>query len=302
MNLPLLQKHSSRASARLLLAMGIVATPCLGQVGDVLSIKDAKQLSEAIAALQASLSESVLVTVESQIGGLGYSRIVGGIPTPDGEYPDCAAVGSDDGQFFCSGVLISPDLVLTARHCVPGVGKVFLRGSSLLKSSTGEYATVVEEVPHPTEDVALLKLSSASQVVPRRIARPCELPAQVAEATAVGFGTTNLGGTVGYGTKRQVDLPVSDLECARPAETGCRAGTEMVAGLRALDKDSCSGDSGGPLYIEIGGQPLLLGLTSRGVKSDSRPCGDGGVYVRADRLISWIEARSGETLAAGVCN
>lgn len=300
--------HPTRSTNRIswcvafLVVATLVSSPCCGQAGGSISLQDAKGLSDAIAAMQSRLGDGVLVTVESEVGGLGYARIVGGKLTLDGEYPDCAAVGSVDEQFFCSGVLVSPDLVLTARHCIPGVGKVFLKGSSLLKSSTGVFLDVAEEIPHPSEDVALLKLASPSQVVPRRIARVCEVPMQVSEATAVGFGTTNLGGTVGYGTKRQVQLPVSDLDCARPTEAGCRAGVEMVAGLRALDKDSCSGDSGGPLYVEIAGQQVLLGLTSRGVKSATRECGDGGIYVRADRLISWIESESGETLAAGTCN
>src|ERR1044072_960998 len=47
--------------------------------------------------------------------------IVGGKRTTD--FPDCCAIG-DSGGFDCTGTLIAPRLVVTAKHCT-GVTRVF---------------------------------------------------------------------------------------------------------------------------------------------------------------------------------
>jgi endonuclease G len=63
-----------------------------------------------------------------------------------------------------------------------------------------------------------------------------------------------------------------------------------------LNRDSCSGDSGGPLYVQWNGAWLLAGATSRATKASVRTCGDGGVYVRVDRYRDWIEKTAGVKL------
>ena len=87
------------------------------------------------------------------------------------------------------------------------------------------------------------------------------------------------------------------LGCESPADQarfGCRAGTEMVAGHRGLLRDSCRGDSGGPLYIQNpAGDFYLLGATSRGSRDGSHVCGDGGIYVRVDHFLDWIHEKTG---------
>src|SRR5690606_10537251 len=56
--------------------------------------------------------------------------------------------------------------------------------------------------------------------------------------------------------------------------------------------DSCFGDSGGPVYIDTAQGPALLGVVSRGVLAFGEPCAAGGVYVRADKVVSWIQSVS----------
>jgi secreted trypsin-like serine protease len=73
----------------------------------------------------------------------------------------------------------------------------------------------------------------------------------------------------------------------------------MVAGHQGLQRDTCKGDSGGPLYIHTGNdQYALLGVTSRGVRNGFTTCGDGGIYVRLDRCVDWIEQVTGIKLPA----
>jgi secreted trypsin-like serine protease len=104
--------------------------------------------------------------------------------------------------------------------------------------------------------------------------------------------------------KRFVDVPIASPLCkgtvdgeSDHASYGCDAGFELVAGKPLLAKDSCTGDSGGPFYIEAApGEWQIAGATSRATNSAPNDCGDGGIYVRLDRYRSWIESIPGVTL------
>jgi secreted trypsin-like serine protease len=231
----------------------------------------------------------------------GTDSIVGGTKTKRGDFPDCCAVGND-AQFFCTGTLIAPNVVVTAKHCPAAlpITRVFLKGNDITRPASGEEVRVAEVFLHPDKkvDLAVLLLETNATVPPRHVAQGTEMDgAKVAQL--VGFGTVDLGGTVGYGIKRQVKVGIVSLDCSDPADVakyGCRSDYEVVAGHRGLKKDSCRGDSGGPLYIaapeDVGGY-YLLGATSRGSLDAKAVCGDGGVYVRVDKFLDWIKEVTG---------
>jgi secreted trypsin-like serine protease len=223
-------------------------------------------------------------------------EIFGGQETD--EFPDCCAVGNELG-WFCTGTLIAPNLVVTARHCKM-VTQVFLKGNDVTEPSKGEIIGVVAQHVHPDVDLRLLVLEKASkEVAPRQVARGAQVES-AKQATAVGFGTIDQHGEVGYGRKRSVDVPITTLDCKYPTDEnryGCVPGKELVAGHRGLQRDSCRGDSGGPLYIQNGeGEYLLLGATSRGSSDAFAVCGDGGIYVRVDLCLDWIREETGADL------
>jgi hypothetical protein len=217
--------------------------------------------------------------------------IVGGMPTSD--FPDCCCIGDDTG-FFCSATLIAPNLVISAKHC-QGVTRVFLKGDNIAQTSTGEIIRVKKQHEHPTEDLRVLVLENNSTVTPRPVATNSDLGAT--SCTLVGFGTVDFDGTLGFGRKRKVSVPIISIGCAGPgdaAKFGCKPGKELVAGHRGLKKDSCRGDSGGPLYVQnAAGKFVLLGVTSRGTLDGTNVCGDGGNYVRADQFRDWIKQETG---------
>jgi secreted trypsin-like serine protease len=223
--------------------------------------------------------------------------IVGGELTND--FPDCCAVGNDQG-FYCTGTLIAPNLVVTAGHC-PRLTRVFLKGSDTRALEDGEIIRISRKALHPNADLQVLVLESNSTVTPRHVARGSQV-GQPTKALLVGFGTTNLAGNIGYGRKRKVEVPIVSLECGTASDEqklGCRRGTELVAGHRGLLKDSCKGDSGGPLYIRGSGNSFhLLGVTSRGIINTVNVCGDGGIYVRVDKFLDWIKDETGITVPA----
>lgn len=237
----------------------------------------------------------------------GGTRVIGGIPVPKGEFLDCVAVGNEDG-WGCTGTLIAADVVVTAGHCVQYATRIFL-GSDV--SKTGKVVQVRERVRHPqyrqggkqNDLMVLLLASPVENVEPRKLATKA-LIEEATDGRVVGFGNTDPIGSAGYGIKRQVDVPIASSACkgsldGEPDEKayGCDAGLEFVAGKPLLAKDSCTGDSGGPFYIEApAGGWLLVGATSRATNSAPNDCGDGGIYVRLDRYRSWIDSIPSVTL------
>lgn len=69
----------------------------------------------------------------------------------------------------------------------------------------------------------------------------------------------------------------------------CRRGGELVAGAPIYNRDTCTSDSGGPVYV-LGpdGQYYLAGVTSRPVHRALRPCGDGGIYTQVTDAVQWL--------------
>jgi hypothetical protein len=84
------------------------------------------------------------------------------------------------------------------------------------------------------------------------------------EATLVGFGAVNLAGTIGYGRKRTINVPITSLDCGTPEEAqafACVQGLEIISGHRGFVRRNCTGDSGGTLYINVQDGSLRLLLT-----------------------------------------
>jgi secreted trypsin-like serine protease len=234
-------------------------------------------------------------------------RIWGGEPVPDGLHPDTVAI-TGNGR-LCTGTLIAANTVLTAAHCFCGgvseqvyVGQGINKPTATAKVGGGK-AMIQCTDDLKNGDVAVLFLSTPLNVSPRSFANSTLINSATV-ARAVGFGATANPITEPVGIKRRVDVPVASTSCSGNVTTsdgkfpdsafyGCAAGQELVAGAPSLDKDSCNGDSGGPLFVEgKDGNLYLAATTSRATGPPGlRPCGDGGIYVRTDgSVIDWIHS------------
>ncbi|MGH1364669.1 MAG: S1 family peptidase [Calditrichia bacterium] len=218
-------------------------------------------------------------------------EVVGGETTS--EFADCCAVGNDE-NFYCSGTLIAPNMVVTAQHCY-GITRVFIGGNDIFRTNEGEVIRVLESFESRDVDLRILILERPSKIIPRSIAIGNEID-NIRIGLVVGFGNVNPRGTIGYGIKRMAEVPIMSTDGSDNTDNryGFLEGKEFVAGHLGLMRDSCKGDSGGPLYIQgANNQYYLLGATSRGTRSGNNPCGDGGIYVRIDVQIDWIERVTG---------
>ena len=231
-------------------------------------------------------------------------RIVGGVTTTD--FPECCLVGRKNPNgtvgWFCSGALIHPRIVLTAGHCFIASNRantVALNASDQNHLQTAELSTVRAMFQHPRyqqthefSDMSVIILRTRSRVTPVQVASTAEMAAAL-ETTLVGFGNDDINSTRGFGVKRMVKVPITNIRRAptdnldqAEQDLGFESDFEFVASAPGFD--SCNGDSGGPAYIFVGAQKRLAGLTSRATNLATHPCGDGGIYTRVDLHLDFI--------------
>jgi len=210
--------------------------------------------------------------------------IVGG-ETDDGAEAHTAVVLLSVGGGTCTGSLIAPNLVLTARHCVSqvivdGIACDPYAGSlngdhvgsdyapSQIKVFTGVQPDFYWGTPAASgkqlfkypekslcnKDIALVLLDkNVSGITPMPIR--LDSPALVGEMSkVVGYGITKTNGWDSGTRRRRYDVPV--LTSGLDVNFYCGA-SEMELG-----QSTCQGDSGGPVMAMASG--AILGVTSRG--------------------------------------
>ncbi|ROT82874.1 putative coagulation factor XII isoform X1 [Penaeus vannamei] len=114
-------------------------------------------------------------------------------------------------------------------------------------------------------DIALLRLEEALDLTSHPEVRPVCLPSDPTKVyegqtgKVVGWGDTTNGDKKYPDIVREVDLPI--VECGRKEIAGVLITPFMLcAGFKKGGKDSCSGDSGGPLTVEEDGRFTLVGI------------------------------------------
>ncbi len=218
-------------------------------------------------------------------GPLGITGPNQGVP--EGVYDEVVAVVAK-GELRCTGVLVASDAVLTARHCLPA-SEVYLGTRA---DRPRHRRDVVRTIGHPDPrfDVALLFLGQPLPAQPRALRPAAGSLLPVGQATLIGYGSTSVYGRGGEGRKRVTWVHLAGWGCdgARVHTAECDPDAEMVI-PRFAGRDTCSGDSGAPVFETMQDRSeRVLAIVSRGIPSRRQTCGQGGIYVRADRIATWV--------------
>jgi secreted trypsin-like serine protease len=168
--------------------------------------------------------------------------------------------------------VISSQWVLTAAHCVMGGTYTVTLGTINRSNGSGQTIAVDQKIVHPsydsgavTNDAALLHLATTTlqPAITLATAADDDLEADGHPVTVAGWGDiTPTLGLLASSTLREVGLNVVGDQTCFGETSSVAAVTEVCA--EALLKDSCNGDSGGPLFAPKNGTYVQIGIVSHG--------------------------------------
>lgn len=213
--------------------------------------------------------------------------IVGGRPADPALKAETAMIVSTRGA-SCTGVVLAPNALLTAAHCVQPAADyavvVFEAGGAPRLVPVTRIALHPAYDPNsfetrrPTPDLAVVRLAEGlpSSFRPAALSDQPALPARRTAFTIAGFGVTKDGDGKSAGTLRSVDLP----------SIGTTGGI-MVRLSDGAAKGGCTGDSGGPVLLDGVVAGIIGWSTAAG---GARGCGGvtGATLVGPQR--AWIDA------------
>ncbi len=182
---------------------------------------------------------------------------------------DPATVFLDVGGGSCTGTLVSPKTIVTAKHCLGTTMWAYFGTDS--SDDSGTWIKAAHKLGHPQADVAMLTLESEGPTTPIPLIN-IDLATKLGEGIRIaGFGVTSENGG-GSGLKRH---GVATLDSV---DGGIMYATNQPSG-------TCYGDSGGPNFMTVGGTEYIIGVTSFGTAA----CGSGlDGSVRIDTYRQWI--------------
>jgi len=250
---------------------------------------------------------------EGSPGAPPQAQIIGGSQAPPGAWPSQVALvltafPDNESAFFCGGTLIARSWVLTAGHCLrdlrlpddpsddwtPRAADIAVLVGTQDLSSGGTRVPAAELRPHPAwlrydgrNDIGLIRLDTPApaDVPVQALTAQGVSPAAGTPVVATGWGTTSPDQPSYPARLRQVTLDITaPATCADVWGEFYQSSTMVCAA--AAGRDTCAGDSGGPLLEDRNGTWVQVAITSTG-----EGCADPrypGIYTRLAAFATWI--------------
>lgn len=187
---------------------------------------------------------------------------------------------ADGNRDLCSGVIVGPDTVLTAKHCFEEEARE-LRLSGRVWRSRGEGPLAVDR--HPLRDVALAHLPGldAATSLALSVEDAGSLRGRFVEVAGAGVTEDGRSGHTALAVVEVLSVDGPHLVVRMPQPGG-----------------PCGGDSGGPLLVRgPSGRVDVAGVLSVGAPD----CNGPDRYERVDELRSWLSERVVGVTGSAAC-
>lgn len=214
--------------------------------------------------------------------------LVDGVATPD--IRECGMLWKSGQIFRASAVFLGGRWAIAAQHSTTSGTAADYHVSlpiEFLSDLRPENSFRVEEiVPVPNEDLALLRLAPDPSAAPKPAPPLRATVEEFEQADSVklcGFGSNDCDQTTGAGTKR-ISLPKPIVADPLAKNLAIAPLTQFAVDAGGTTPLTCLSDSGGGVYIIVGGTLKLTGIIDATVRD-----AQNNAYTRCIRLQPFLE-------------
>jgi hypothetical protein len=213
------------------------------------------------------------------------AAIIDGTPNPGDPAVVSLLAFKDNVGSRCTATVISPHMLLTAGHCIQETtgfsytvnpGPIDTQGarSDFLAVRTVAYDMLFNpRDPSLGHDLGVVVLDVPIAVPALPMNRQALVNVVGRSGRYLGYGRADAGAEASAGVKRSFSAPIAQAN-------------DHYLRVSPDGHGACSGDSGGPLLMDLGAGEVIIGVVSFG---DDASCGKSSFFQRLDTQLAWVD-------------